>query len=253
MPTKFTIITAVYNNAEHIQHCIDSLNSQSYKDFEHIIIDGKSKDGTLEILDSNKDKFVEMVVEPDNGVCDAWNKGLKLATGDVIGFLHSDDFYSSNFCLEKIADAFNADPELDAVYTDLEYVSKNNILNTKRIWKSQNFKKYLIKLGWMPPHPTLYVKRNHYLSKNFFDTNFKIAGDYLSILRMFTKNKFKSKYLPFTSIKMRLGGLSNSFFNLQKKSFEDFKALRILKFNTLFCFFIVAMKNIQKITQIKFL
>ena len=135
MHTKFTIITAVYNNVENIQHCIDSLNSQTYKNFEHIVIDGNSNDGTLEILHHNKKKITKLISEADKGICDAWNKGLKLANGDVVGFLHSDDFFASDRSLEKIANAFNRNPHLDAVYMDLEYVSKNNIFYTKRKWK----------------------------------------------------------------------------------------------------------------------
>lgn len=251
MPVKFTIITAVYNNVRHIQHCIDSLNSQTYKNFEHIVIDANSNDGTSEILKANKDKITKLIIEPDKGVCDAWNKGLSLASGNVIGFLHADDFFATNECLEKMALYFNADSKIDAIYSNVDHVAENDIQITKRKWKSKQFKSYLIKLGWMPPHPSLYVKKIHY-EDNLFDLNFKISGDYLSILRLFSKNNFKSVYLDFTSLKMRQGGVSNRFSNFLHKYNEDFLALKLSGFNASLCFFIIFLKNIQKIFQVRF-
>jgi glycosyltransferase len=251
MPIKFTIITAVYNNVRHIQHCIDSLNSQTYKNFEHIVIDANSNDGTSEILKANKDKITKLVIEPDKGVCDAWNKGLSLASGNVVGFLHADDFFATNKCLEKMASYFNADTKIDAIYSNVDHVAENDIQTTKRKWKSKQFKSYLIKLGWMPPHPSLYVKKIHY-EDNLFDLNFKISGDYLSILRMFSKNNFKSVYLDFTSLKMRQGGVSNRVSNFLHKYNEDFLALKLSGYNVLLCFFIIFSKNIQKIFQVRF-
>jgi glycosyltransferase involved in cell wall biosynthesis len=223
---KISIITATWNCADTIAGCIESVATQTYQNREHIIIDGASTDETLNVLDTCRQHLDVFVTEPDRGIYDALNKGIALATGDIIGFLHADDFFSGNDVLEAVAFAF-ADPGVSAVYGDLEYVRQHDVEHVVRKWKAGRCSPVKLRWGWMPPHPTLYVRREWYRRVGSFDRSFQIAADYLSVLSLFSQPDFVPKYLPRVLVRMRLGGASNrSIRNIVQKSHEDYRALR---------------------------
>lgn len=247
---KISIITATYNSAENIGLCLRSIISQSYTNIEHIIIDGNSNDNTLEKIKNYPYKPFKIISEKDDGIYEALNKGIKYATGDIVGFLHSDDFFANSKVIENIAQTFKNNNFIDAVYGDLEYISQKNMTKTIRKWKSSPFKLKLLKKGWMPPHPTLYIKRNVFNSCGGFDTNLKISADYMFILKMFSQPNFNSKYIPQVFIKMRTGGISNkSLIKIILKSKEDWIALRKNHFGFLNSFKVLIFKNISKFAQ----
>ncbi len=224
---KISLITAVFNARSTIQDTIASIAAQTYHNTEHIIVDGGSTDGTLEVINAHRQSVALLISEPDQGIYDALNKGLALAKGDVVGFLNADDVYASPDVLAKIAATFSSLPTTDAVYGDLVYVNKDDVQRIVRYWQSRQFSQVLLKWGWMPPHPTLYVRRKHYQHIGGFDIRYRIAADYLSILRLFSQNGFNAVYLPEVLVKMRLGGVSNrQLKNILLKSQEDLLALR---------------------------
>jgi glycosyltransferase len=243
---KISIITAVYNNENTIEDAIKSVLSQTHDDIEYILIDGASSDKTLDIVNKYKDKIDTIVSEKDGGIYDALNKGIKKATGDVVCFLHSDDIYENEHVVKKVNNLFE-EKQVDSVYGNLVYVKKENIDKIVRYWKSGEFEHKKLKTGWMPPHPTFFVKREVYEKYGGFDTNFRIAADYDTVLRFLGVQKITIAYLPEVIIKMRLGGESNkSLANLQKKTLEDIKALRK---NSIGGYQTILMKNISKLPQ----
>jgi len=250
---KISLITAIYNNRENIHSCINSVLSQSFKDIEYIIIDGGSNDGSIELIRENElqitkdlQKFI-FVSEPDSGIYDAINKGINLASGEIIGLLHSDDVFYNEFVIEKIVNVFN-NRNVDSVYGDLEYVSKEDLNKVFRYWKAGEFKYKILKQGWMPPHPTFFIKKKIYDEFGSFNHLFSIAADYELIMRFLYKNKISIAYLPEVMVKMRVGGASNkSIKNIFRKSFEDYQSLKINGINTpLITLF---LKNIRKLPQ----
>jgi glycosyltransferase len=200
--------------------------AQTWTDREHVVIDGASRDGTLALLESHRDQLGVLVSEPDSGIYDALNKGLERATGDVIGFLHGDDVYAGPHALERIALAF-ADPAVGAVYGDVQYVRKDDLNRVVRNWKSGPFSPRRLAWGWMPPHTTLYVRRAWYERIGRFDTRYRIAADYFSILKLFSQPGLNPVHVPEVLVKMRVGGASNrSLASILRKSREDLDALR---------------------------
>ncbi len=243
---KITVITAVLNNKRTILEALESVLSQTYHNVEHIVIDGGSTDGTVEVVRSFGDKIEKFVSEPDEGIYDALNKGLSLATGDVVGFLNSDDVYAHDRVLEKIVRAFQHE-NADSVYGDLNYVQRDDITKVVRHWKSHGFSQKKLRQGWMPPHPTFYLKREIYLKHGMFDTSFKIAADYDIILRFLGLNNISTTYVPEVLVQMRLGGVSNrDLKSILKKSGEDYRAL---KKNCIGGKRVLLMKNVSKVTQ----
>lgn len=243
---KLSIITVSFNSVATIRHTIESFLQQDYPNKEHIIIDGASTDGTVAILAEYKDK-VRFISEPDNGIYDAMNKGVKLATGDVIGVIGSDDFYPDNTVLSQVSQAFE-DKTIDAAYGDLHYVQAENIEKIVRNWKSGIYKRDKFLSGWMPPHTAFFLSKKAYEDFGSYNTAFKSAGDYELMLRMLYKRGLKTVYIPNVLMKMRVGGTSNvSLKNRWRANREDLKAWRIngLKphFYTLF------LKPISKIMQ----
>lgn len=223
---KISVITAVHNNRETISAALDSALGQSGVDIELVVIDGGSTDGTLEVLRSYADRLHVLVSEPDRGIYDALNKGIQRASGEVVGFLHSDDLFADAGVLSRIAAAF-ADPGVGAVYGDLLYVRKDNPDQVVRYWRSGEFSGRRLGWGWMPPHPTLYIRRHVYEQHGLFDTSFRIAADYDFILRTLGQNRVGVCYIPEVLVKMRVGGASNrSLSNIMRKSSEDLRALR---------------------------
>ena len=243
---KISVITVTYNSVKTIIDTIESVRCQSYKNYEHIIIDGGSTDGTIDILNKRLNYFSYFISEPDAGIYDALNKGLLNSNGDILCFIHSDDFYPTNQIFELVISLFS-DPTINAVYGDLDYVSSYDVSAVVRKWRPGCFEKKKLSWGWMPPHPTLFVRRSSFIRAGLFDLQYSISADYDFILRLFLDPNFKCVYTPTTLVKMRVGGISNrSLITLIKKSYEDFL---IIRRNHIGGFFAIFFKNISKISQ----
>lgn len=223
---KISIITVVLNAENTIVDAVQSIASQSYKNVEHIIIDGQSTDRTLERLKPYAGHIAQLVSEPDDGLYHAMNKGIALAQGDIIGILNADDVYADNTVLQQVADA-HADPNLDAVYADLVYVKNNDLSQVVRNWKSRDYIKGLSFDGWMPPHPTLFLKKQVYDRAGIFDTQLRYQSDLEFCTRLFEVHQISSLYVPNLWVRMRLGGVSNnSFLTMIKGNWESYQAMK---------------------------
>ena len=248
---KVTIITATYNSSSTLARCIASVDEQTYQEIEHLIIDGSSTDNTMEIIQKNPGRITKIVSEPDKGIYDALNKGVKLATGDIIGFLHSDDCFHSHQTLENMAFsspqtqnnpdgiyqtlenivmAFSS-PQTqnnpDGIYGDLVFVDQKDSHKIVRYWKSQPFEPKLLRQGWMPPHPTLFMRRKVYEKHRLFNINLKCAADYDYILRVFQDQSLYIYYIPEVITVMGMGGVSTTGFkSLINKKKEDYWVLK---------------------------
>ena len=243
---KISVITAVYNCQKTIAQAIESVLSQSYPEVESVVIDGASTDGTLAILESFRPRLGKLISEKDRGIYDALNKGIKESTGDIVGFLHSDDLYQDTHVLEKVARAFE-DAEVDAVYGDLVYVKHEDIKQVVRYWRSGAFSQGALSYGWMPPHPTFYVRRSVYEQLGGFDTRYRIAADYDTVLRFLGTNKIKVAYVPEILVRMRVGGISNrSLKSIWMKTKEDYL---VMKRNRIGGVLAIAWKNLSKVVQ----
>jgi glycosyltransferase len=243
---KISIITSVYNNKDTISEALESVLSQTYNNIEYIVVDGASTDGTIDIIKQYQDKISTFISEPDKGIYDGLNKGIQLATGDVIGFLHSDDLYQNNKVIEVVAQAFKKN-QVESIYGDLIYVKQHDTSRVVRYWQSGKFSIKKLSRGWMPPHPTFFVKRKIYQKYKGFDTNFQIAADYDSILRFLGKHQISTHYIEKILVKMRVGGESNkSIKNLFQKSKEDIIAM---KKNGIGHPSSIIIKNITKLPQ----
>ncbi len=243
---KISIITAVYNRGSTVADALASVSTQTYPAIEHVIIDGGSTDGTLAILQENRSSSTIVISEPDNGIYDALSKGLALATGEVIGLMHSDDTFAGQDVVATIARAFE-DPDVEAVYGDLLYVASDNMTKVIRYWKTGHFTPAKLRGGWMPPHPTLYLRRSLLNRLGGYDTKYHIAADYDAILRYFSDPHLKSTYIPEVLVKMRVGGESNkSIGKILRKSYEDYLAL---KNNNIGGFRTLTRKNLSKLPQ----
>lgn len=221
---KVSIVTIVFNNREHIADCIQSVNSQSYHDVEHIVIDGGSTDGTREIIESHREHIDKYVSEPDKGLYDGLNKGLMMASGDIIGILHSDDLFYNTSVIDDIVKAF-ASEESDIVYGNGIYVDRNDVSNVRRLYSSSNFKKSRLKFGWIPLHTTIFVKRNVFEELGYYSLEYSVASDYDISLRWFFSDNLKKVFLNRILVKMRLGGKSTSLALQKKKSQEDLEII----------------------------
>jgi len=244
---SISVITAVLNGKDTIENAIRSILSQKYKGIEHIIIDGGSTDGTLEIIGRYEQSIAKILSEPDKGIYDALNKGISLASGDIVGFLHADDVYAHDTVLEMVGNVFKKE-NVHSCYGDLQYVTKDDTSKVIRHWKSSEYCHGKFKSGWMPPHPTFFVRRWVYEKYGYFNTDFRIAADYELMLRFIEKHKISTYYIPEVLIKMRFGGTSNrSLKNLLVKSSEDYKAWKINNLNG--GLYTIFLKNISKIPQ----
>ena len=209
---KISIITATYNSASTLRSTIMSVFQQTYADYEYIIIDGKSKDETIEIIKEYERNFhgrMKWISEKDYGIYDAMNKGISLATGDIIGILNSDDFFTSDDVLETVAKTFKK-YDVDAVYGDIHFVNDNNLKKCVRYYSSKIFRPSLMRFGLMPAHPSLYLKKNAINKIGFYDTSFKIAADFDFLLRAFCIHKISAKYIEKDFVTMRTGGASTA-------------------------------------------
>jgi len=244
---KISIITVTFNSSKTIEQAIRSVLDQSYTNTEYIIVDGGSSDGTVEIINRYKGRIHKFITEKDEGIYHALNKAIALCSGEVIGILHSDDFYTGASVIEKIADCFTKN-NCEAVYADLYYVNKDNTDKIVRRWKSGEYSEGAFLNGWMPPHPTFFVKKECYDKFGTFNLNFKTAADYELMLRFIHKHKIKLAYLPEFIVKMRVGGQSNvTAKNRIAANIEDRRAWEVNglkpRFYTLF------LKPLRKIFQ----
>lgn len=224
---KISIITVCYNSERTIKDTIDSVLAQDYANIEYIIIDGQSSDGSIDLVKSYGNRIDQFISEKDKGMYDALNKGIQLATGDLIGILNSDDFYTDEKVISDVVAQIKAD-DADALYADLHYVDVQDSSIVKRYWKSGPYKAGKFLKGWMPPHPTFFLKKSAYEKYGSFNLSLKSAADYELMLRMIHKEKVKLTYLPRVIVKMRMGGMSNSsLINRLRANREDQKAWKI--------------------------
>jgi len=243
---KITIITAVFNRAATIGQAIESVARQGHADLEHLVLDGASRDATLAEVQKRAHPRMRVLSEPDRGIYDALNKGMNLAGGDVIGLMHSDDFFAHDQVLERVAERFETSGA-DAVYGDLDYVAAEDPARVIRHWKSGTYHPRKLRRGWMPPHPALFLRRAVIERWGGYDTSFQIAADYDAILRYFGRGGITAAYLPEVLVKMRVGGESNrSLERVLRKSREDYRALRGNKIGGMTA---LAWKNLSKLSQ----
>ena len=246
-----SIITASYNSSATIRDTIESVLRQSYTDFEYIIKDGGSKDDTLEIVQEYAPLFgdrLKVISEPDGGIYDAMNKGLEATTGDVVGILNSDDFYTSDDVLEKIAEAFEAN-SIEAVYGDVHYVNDDDLKKQVRYYSSARFKRWQMRFGMMPAHPSFYCKRSVYEKYGVFDTSYKIAADFENLLRLIFLGKIKTYYINKDFVTMRTGGASTA--GLKSRMVIMKEHLRALKAHGIYSnFLMLSLRYIYKVYEL---
>ena len=223
---KVSIITTVLNSAHTIGDCILSVISQNFNNIEYIVIDGGSNDGTIDIIKKYEDKITRWISEKDNGIYDALNKGIRLATGDIIGFLHSDDLYYDNNVISDVVEVFT-DSKVDSCYGDLVYVDRNNTDRLIRYWKAGTYKRSSFKYGWMPPHPTFFCKRDVYEKYGLFNLSFPLAADYELMLRFLYKYEVSTEYIQKVLIKMRVGGTSRPGSYTLKSVIENYRSWKV--------------------------
>ena len=244
---KISIITVSFNSAKTIKETIESILIQDYNNIEYIIIDGGSSDETIDIVKSYGKKISYFISEKDNGIYDAMNKGIKAATGDIIGILNSDDFYPNSFVLSNVARSFEK-YNCDAVYGDLVYVKAKDATQIKRYWQAGNYNTSKIKNGWMLPHPTFFVKKVMYDRHGLYNSALKRAADYEMILKLLYKENISVHYIPMILVKMRMGGASNStFLNRIRANKEDGLAWTKNQLNK--PMFVRIKKPLQKVIQ----
>lgn len=206
---KISIITVCFNSALTLGDTLESVSAQSHPEIEHIVVDGASTDGTLEVIELYGKHVAQLISEPDQGIYDAMNKGLRLATGEIIGFLNADDIYADNGVLEMVS-AIMATTGLDALFGDAEFVSPDRPDQPVRRYRSERFRPERIAWGWMPAHPALFLRRHVYENYGLFCTDYRIAGDFEYCARIFHNNTLIYRSLPETLVRMRTGGISTS-------------------------------------------
>lgn len=248
---RISIVTVCYNSERYIRSAMDSVIGQSYKDIEYILVDGGSKDKTCEIIKSYGDKVSKFVSEKDKGIYDAMNKGLRMASGEYVGILNSDDFYMNSNVLEKVAEMLKL-RKTDSLYADLLYVDTINPQKEVRFWKTGEFKPGSFKRGWHPAHPTFFVKKSIYEKFGYFNLDFKLSADFEIMLRFLEKHKISSCYLPEPIVRMRLGGATNkSIGNIIKQNKECFRSFKLngLPVSFLYPIYRLAPKLLQYINK----
>jgi glycosyltransferase len=244
---KVSLITVTYNSEKHLEDCILSLKNQDYSNKEHLIIDGGSSDGTLNIIRNYEKDIAKWISEPDRGMYDAINKGMKIATGDIIGILNSDDILATDDVLSSIVKAFT-EQNVDTLYGDLEYVDPDDLNKIYRIWKGKPYQRKLFKSGWMPAHPTFYIKRSLIEKYGGYENHYYSAADYEFMSRYLFVHKLSSYHLPKLLVKMRRGGQSNSnIFKRLRANRRDYLAMK--KNQIPYPFLVSILKPLSKIHQ----
>lgn len=265
---KISIITATYNSGKTLRDTLESVLRQSYKEYEYIIVDGASKDETLDIIKEYEPKFegrMHWRSESDKGLYDAMNKGIGRATGEVVGILNSDDFYTSDEVLSTVADCFRKDNTLDAVYGDVHYVDEYDTTKLVRYYSSRPFRRSWMRMGFMPAHPSFYCRKATYQRNKlegskivgfkgnpdvaYFNTTYKIAADFEILLRMIFVNNIKIQYIPMDFVTMRTGGASSSGVSSHKQINKD--QVRALKENGVYSnYFLLSLRYLYKIGEL---
>lgn len=220
---KISIITAAFNSGATLRDTMESVLRQSYPNYEHIIVDGNSKDNTLVLLKEFEPRYkgkLKWISEPDKGIYDAMNKGIATASGNIIGILNSDDFYSEDGVLSKVVIAFN-DEKLDAVYGDIHFVNDDNLKHCVRYYSSRSFVRWHMLFGIQPAHPSFYCRKSIYEKYGKFDTTFPIAADFEHLLRLIYIYRISTSYLPFDFVTMRTGGASTAGFRSHIRILRD--------------------------------
>ena len=244
---KVSLITATYNSESFLEECILSVIKQRYKNIEHIIVDGNSTDNTLGIIKKYETHIAKWTSKADRGMYDAINKGIAMATGDIIGILNSDDLLVAEDVIESIVKVFQEN-NVDTVYGDLEYVSASDTNKIIRIWKGRPYKRSRFRYGWMPAHPTFYIKKSLIEKYGFYENHYYTAADYEFMARYLYKNNVSSTYLPMLIVKMRMGGQSNNnLYQRLRANRRDFLAMK--KNNIPFAFFVSILKPLIKLPQ----
>ncbi len=259
-PLKISIVTAAWNSGKTIEDTLRSVISQTYGNIEHIIIDGKSNDATMDIIHRYADIYrsrgmeLKWVSEPDEGIYDAMNKGIALASGDIVGLLNSDDFFTSPTVLQHVFDVFSKSYEeipdgIDAVYGDIHYVNPEKLEKCVRYYSSKGFSREKMRMGFMPAHPSFYCRKEIYRKHGLFDISFKIAADFEQLLRLIYINRIRTRYIPMDFVTMRTGGVSSSGFSSHRQIYTEH--LRAYKKNGVKSnFFLESMRYIYKIVEV---
>jgi len=244
---KVSIITAALNCAETIEGCIRSVLEQTHPDVEHVIIDGGSTDGTVELVQKYEDRLAYWVSEPDSGVYDALNKGLRAASGDVIGTLGADDFYPDDRVIETVAGTFGSG--CDCCFGDIVYVDRRDATRAVRYWEASGYAPGRFRVGWMPPHLAFYAKRGLFERFGLYRTDLHLSGDYELMLRFLEKHRISARHVPRTLVKMRTGGLSTQGLRSRtQQCFEDYRAWRVNGLRG--GLFAVVAKKVRKLPQL---
>jgi len=246
---RVSIITATYNSEATLHYTLKSVLSQTYKNIEYIIVDGASKDATMNIVREYEPLFagkMKWISECDNGIYDAMNKGIAMATGDIVGILNSDDFYTSDKVIETLVRELKSSG-VDAVYGDIHYVKDCDLNKCVRYYSSKGFRRWKMRMGWMPAHPSFYCKKSVYEKYGFFDCSFKIGADFENLLRLIFVNRIRTKYLPIDCVTMRIGGVSTSGIFSHKQILHDH--LRAYKKNKIYSNWIFeSLRYISKVS-----
>lgn len=255
-PVKISVVTATWNSGETIEDTLRSVLNQTYGNVEHIIVDGNSGDQTMDIVKKYADQYrqrgfsLKWISETDDGIYDAMNKGISLATGDVVGLLNSDDFFTTTSVLEKVASEFAdiANP-IDAIYGDIHYVHPDRLDKTVRYYCSKKFKREWMRMGFMPAHPSFYCRRDIFKKYGLFDTSFKIAADFEQMLRLIYIHRIRTRYIPMDFVTMRTGGASTSGFNSHIRIYSEHrKAYRKNGVNS--NFFLESARYLYKVIEV---
>ena len=220
---KISLITAAFNSGSTLRDTLESVLRQTWTDLEYIIVDGASKDGTMELVREYEPRFegrLRWISELDKGIYDAMNKGLAMATGDVIGILNSDDFFSSDTILEQVATVME-DPDIDAVFGDIHFVHPDDLTKCVRYYSSKSFRRWQMRMGFMPAHPSFYCRRDIYEKYGRFDASFRVSADFELLLRLIFVHRIHTRYIPLDFVTMRTGGASTSGFRSYERILQD--------------------------------
>ncbi len=244
---KVSIVTSVLNACDTVEDCILSVAGQDHNNIEHIVIDGGSTDGTVDVIKKHKQNIDHIISEPDKGIYDAMNKGIALATGDIIAILNSDDYYAHDSVVSKMAELIENEM-LDAAYADLDYVKAEHPDQVVRRWKSGEYTKGAFRRGWVPPHPTFFCRKDIFQKYGGYLDSFEIAADFELMLRFMERYNIKMGYLPEVIVKMRTGGMANNLHGIINGNMEILKAFQINQISVSPLFFCI--KPVAKLRQL---